>query len=131
LAYTGTPYDPVNNPYYYGISDFGPFPPNMTGRNAFRGPGAWNFDLAAAKSFAVTQRVKAEFRAEAFNVFNHHNMYVNAAAANVAAFGGTPVPGTVSDPIVITGSKGGLGSSAIGGNHDERRFVQLAMRVNF
>jgi hypothetical protein len=130
LAYTGTPYA-SGNPYYYGISDFGPFPANMTGRNAFRGPGAWNFDLAGAKSFAVSTRVKVEFRAEAFNVFNHHNMYVNAAAANVAAFGGTPVPGTVSNPIVITGEKGGLGSSAIGGNHDERRFVQLALRVNF
>jgi hypothetical protein len=56
---------------------------------------------------------------------------VNAAAANVASFGGTPVPGAVSDPIVITGLKGGLGSSAIGGDHDERRFVQLALRVNF
>jgi hypothetical protein len=97
LAYTGIPYDPINNPYYYGISDFGPFPSNMTGRNAFRGPGAWNFDLAAAKSFAVTEQVKAEFRVEAFNVFNHHNMYVNAAAANVAAFGGTPVPRARSD----------------------------------
>jgi hypothetical protein len=131
LAYTGSPYNSGANPYYYGISDFGPFPSNMTGRNAFRGPGAWNFDLAAAKNFAVTERVKVEFRAEAFNIFNHHNMYVNAAAANVAAFGGTPVPGAVSNPIVITGLKGGLGSSAIGGNHDERRFVQLAMRVNF
>jgi len=131
LAYTGVPYDPVNNPYYYGISDFGPYPSNMTGRNAFRGPGAWNFDLAAAKSFAVTERVKVEFRAEGFNIFNHHNLYVNAAAANVASFGGTPVPGAVSDPIVITGLKGGLGSNAIGGNHDERRFVQLALRVHF
>ncbi len=83
LAYTGSPYDSGSNPYYYGISDFGPFPANMTGRNAFRGPGAWNFDLAAAKSFAVSERVKLECRVEAFNLFNHHNMYVNAAAANV------------------------------------------------
>ncbi|MGA2961639.1 MAG: carboxypeptidase regulatory-like domain-containing protein [Candidatus Korobacteraceae bacterium] len=131
LAYTGSPYNSGANPYFYGISDFGPYPSNMTGRNAFRGPGAWNVDLSAAKNFAVTERVKAEFRAEAFNVFNHHNMYVNAAAANVASFGGTPVPGAVSNPIVITGLKGGLGSSAIGGDHDERRFVQLALRVNF
>ena len=37
------PFDPV-----LGISDFGPYPVDMTRRNAFRGPGWWNFDLNAA-----------------------------------------------------------------------------------
>ena len=40
-------------------------------RNAFRGPGRANFDLALAKTTAIFgERVKLEFRAEAFNVFN-------------------------------------------------------------
>ena len=38
-----------------GISDFGPFPTNMTGRNEFRGPGAWNADASVSKKFKFTE----------------------------------------------------------------------------
>jgi hypothetical protein len=41
------------------------------GFDAIRGPGRNNFDLALLKSFAVTERFRAEFRAEAFNAWNH------------------------------------------------------------
>lgn len=61
-----------------GISDLGSWPANMTRRNAFRGPGAWNTDMAMGKKFTITERVGLEFRAEGFNIFNHHNYYVNA-----------------------------------------------------
>jgi len=40
-------------------------------RNLFRGPGTWQVDTGVAKNFPVTERVHAEFRAEAFNLFNH------------------------------------------------------------
>jgi hypothetical protein len=60
-----------------GISDFGPFPANMTGRNQFRGPGAWNADMAVQKKFKLTERLGLDFRAEGFDVFHHHNYYVN------------------------------------------------------
>jgi hypothetical protein len=33
--------------------------------------------LAGGKKFTVTERVGLEFRAEGFNVLNHHNYYVN------------------------------------------------------
>jgi hypothetical protein len=105
-----------------GISDFGPFPDNMTGRNAFRGPGAWNFDMALDKKFPLTERVGLEFRAEGFDILNHHNYYVNTTT--LAFF--SPQP---SIPVVE--EKGGLGSLATGGNHDERRFGQFALKVNF
>ena len=58
-----------------GISDLGPFPAGMTGRNTFRGPGAWNLDSAVEKDFKLTERFGMNFRAEGFNIFNHHNMY--------------------------------------------------------
>jgi hypothetical protein len=108
-----------------GISDFGPYPANMTARNGFRGPGAWNADLAVSKSFALTERFRLEFRAEGFNILNHHNFYVNGFGADVAS--ATAANGNV----VITGKKGGLGSLANGGNHDERRFGQFALRLLF
>ena len=42
-------------------------------RNFFRGPGYVNFDLAFSKTTDITERVKFEFRAEFFNLFNHTN----------------------------------------------------------
>jgi hypothetical protein len=40
-------------------------------RNAFRGPGATNVDLAIAKKFKIRERATLELRGDAFNVFNH------------------------------------------------------------
>ncbi|MFZ1011459.1 MAG: carboxypeptidase regulatory-like domain-containing protein [Candidatus Sulfotelmatobacter sp.] len=41
------------------------------GRNILRNPWRTNFDMALLKHFAVTESKYFEFRAEAFNVFNH------------------------------------------------------------
>jgi len=41
------------------------------GFDAIRGPGRNNFDLSLLKNFAFTERFRMEFRAEAFNVWNH------------------------------------------------------------
>jgi hypothetical protein len=41
------------------------------GRNAFRGPGATNLDLAIAKKFKIRERATLELRGDAFNAFNH------------------------------------------------------------
>jgi hypothetical protein len=109
-----------------GISDFGPFPGNMTARNTFRGPGAWNTDASAAKKFQVTERVGLEFRAEAFDLFNHHNLYVNESGLSVAN-----TPGTIGAPLPVIALKGGLNTIALGGNHDERRFGQFSLKATF
>jgi outer membrane receptor protein involved in Fe transport len=116
---------PVANSFVgnFGISDFGPYPASMTGRNQFRGPGAWTFDISVTKSFQLTERFNLQFRADSFDLFNHHNMYVNGFVADAALFPGAPV--------VIQGKKGGLGAAANNGNHDERRFVQFALKLAF
>ena len=106
-----------------GISDFGPYPANMTGRNTFTGPGAWNFDISVMKNFRLTERFQLQFRAESFDLFNHHNMYVNGFVADAAQFPG--------EPVLIEGKKGGLGAAANNGNHDERRFGQFALKLIF
>jgi hypothetical protein len=41
-----------------------------TGRNTMRGPGMWNLDLSLFRTFALTESLKMEFRAEAFNATN-------------------------------------------------------------
>jgi outer membrane receptor protein involved in Fe transport len=42
-----------------------------TGRDILRGPGINNWDMGIGKDFKFTERVAFQFRAEAFNVFNH------------------------------------------------------------
>jgi len=51
-------------------------PPSAVGdapRNFVRGFGAWQMDLAVRREFALYERLKLQFRAEGFNVFNHPN----------------------------------------------------------
>jgi hypothetical protein len=109
-----------------GLDDFGPFPANMIRRNAFRGPRAWNTDLAVGKSFSLTERVKPQFRAEGFDIFNHHNSHVKESALSVAN-----TPGTIGGHLTVVALKRGLNRIALGGNHDERRFDQFSLRINF
>jgi len=113
--------------YPNGISDWGPWPANMVQRNSLRGPGLWNLDLAMTKTFPVTEHVNVEFRAEGFNILNHHNLYLQEALNDVATNSTTDASGNVF-PLVV-GSKGGIGNN--GGANDERRFGQFALKVNF
>lgn len=41
------------------------------GRNVLNNPRRWNFDMALRKNIALPRETSLEFRAEAFNVFNH------------------------------------------------------------
>jgi Carboxypeptidase regulatory-like domain len=52
-----------------------PFGGGVGDRNFARGPGFWNLDFAVLKDFAMpwSDSQKLEFRADAFNLFNHTN----------------------------------------------------------
>jgi outer membrane receptor protein involved in Fe transport len=80
MAAAGTYLHPLQ-----GSSDFGPYPETMTERNDFRGPGAWNMDFIIGKRFRFGNKA-ALIRLEAYNLFNHHNMYVNTDRADVSSF---------------------------------------------
>ena len=71
----------------------------------------------------ITENIYNGFRyAEGFDLFNHHNLYIQESLDDVANVGdGVPVP--------ITASKGGIGNN--GGANDERRFGQFSLSVNF
>ena len=71
-----------------GDSDFGPFPSNMTGRDYFHSPGSYNIDLGVYKSVRFTERMSLQLRFEAYNLFNHSNLYVNWGSAYIAGGGG-------------------------------------------
>ncbi len=90
-----------------GNSQWGPFPPNMIGRNFFRGPGSWDLDFAIHKNFNFTESKRLQFRGEAFNVFNHPNLLANTGDNDVS-----------SVPYVSASYSG-------------RRQVQLGVRFDF
>src|ERR1700730_8612282 len=55
------------------------------GRNIFRGSGFKNWDVSVTKEFSFRETLKAQFRAEIFNVLNHPNFAtpgVNGAGSN-------------------------------------------------
>jgi hypothetical protein len=41
------------------------------GRNTFHGPSGFYSDLSVAKRFRITEKLNAQFRMDAFNIFNH------------------------------------------------------------
>jgi outer membrane receptor protein involved in Fe transport len=53
------------------------------GVNSLRGPRYFGADAALMKNFAITERVKAQFRMDAFNLFNHPVLGFNANQGNL------------------------------------------------
>lgn len=89
-------------------------------RNQYFGPGFWNLDAQFMKNFKISERFGLELRAEMYNLFNHHNMYVVGGNLDVA---GMTVPAVQTE-------KGGPNGSA-GSSLDERRNIQLGLRLTF
>lgn len=58
--YDTSAFAPVTTPQAFGT----------VGRNVIRNPGVWNTDLTINRTFAITERVKTDFRAEFYNLPN-------------------------------------------------------------
>jgi TonB dependent receptor len=56
-------------------------------RNAVIGPGLEEFDLSLQKDFGITENMKLQFRAEAYNLFNHPNFNIPSRSAFTSNFG--------------------------------------------
>jgi hypothetical protein len=56
-------------------------------RNFVRGFGAWQVDVAVRRNFPIYERLKLQFRAEAFNLFNHPNFGAINSNFGQATFG--------------------------------------------
>src|SRR5882724_817243 len=81
-------------------------------RGSFIGPGFWNLDTSLAKKFSVTEQVSMQFRAEAFNIFNHPNF----ASPN---------------PVVFTGNNYSSSAGAITATSTASRQIQFALKLLF
>ena len=86
-----------------------------TPRNALRGPGNVNVDLALSKHFKVGERLDVELRADAFNLFNHTEF------SNPDTNIGDPTFGQISTTIADPSASG----------YEAGRILQLALHLKF
>jgi len=108
------------------------------GRNILRNPRRTNFDMALLKHFPVTESKYFEFRAEAFNVFNHVEYnWLGGDAGSAADNAGR---GTVSNELACYGPAApySAGDPTCAGNAYLRsagthlpRIMQLALKFIF
>jgi hypothetical protein len=72
------------------------------GRGTFRGPHFFNIDASLVKSFAITERKRLVFRAEAYNLINNVNFALTAASfdlTNPSTFG--KISGVAGNPRLL------------------------------
>jgi len=81
-----------------GINQAGPTP--GIGLNSFYGPWLERIDLGLARSFEVAEGKELEFQAQAFNLFNHANYYVqNGSGINQIQY--NPVGNNCGDGMTL------------------------------
>jgi Carboxypeptidase regulatory-like domain len=112
------------------------------GRNILTNPSRTNFDMALLKHFTLTESKYFEFRAEAFNVFNHtefswlggdagsaaNNQGLGTAASSIGCYGGTN--SSAGDPSCTLPSGAGAAFLHATAVHNAR-ILQLALKFIF
>jgi len=104
--------DPHGGPLFVG--------PGSVGRNHFYGPHFIDFDLSWQKSTKITERVSAQLRVEAYNIFNHPHF--NNPGADAGAQGNLVGSG-IFGLITSTATRPDATTSA--------RQMQVALKVIF
>jgi hypothetical protein len=89
-------------------------------RNFVRGFGAWQMDLAVRREFPIYKRLKLQFRAETFNVFNHPNFGFTNPMFGQATFG--QATSTLNESIGVLSSLYQMGGP---------RSMQFALKLVF
>lgn len=100
-------------------------------RNDLSGPSLTQLDLTMRKVFNITERANVEFRAEAYNIFNHPN-FANPGNVRLAQGISTLQPGqpfNTSSAGSLFGTLNSTVSNQIG--LGTNRQIQLSLRANF
>ena len=92
------------------------------GRDTLTGPGMENLDFSIVKNTAIHERVKAQFRAEYFNVLNHTNF----STPNPVVFSAGPTPAKPGTAVAVSPTAG-----VITGTANSSRQLQFALKLLF
>jgi hypothetical protein len=90
---------PYFNPNYFQAEPIGQVGNVM--RRFFSGPGIYNFDMALLKDTKITESMQLQFRAEAFNVFNHAQFGNPSGNFNNTGAGGFGYVTSARDPRIM------------------------------
>jgi hypothetical protein len=84
------------------------------GRNYIRGPAFFQWDFSGMKNFAITGKVKMQFRADIFNILNHPNFsnIDTGICSSVTYTSATSATCTPNTPTYSNGSWTGFGVSS-------------------
>jgi len=93
-------------------------------RNFVRGFGAWQMDLSLRRDFPIYEGLKLQFRAEAFNIFNHPNF------GTINSFYCAPAPGCTFGQATQT-LNASLGTLSPQYQNGGPRSVQFALKLIF
>jgi len=114
------------------------------GRNVLNNPSRLNFDISLLKNFKVTEGSSLEFRAEAFNIFNHTQFRIynpnlgNSATNTINCYGGpdfsaagglTTIPGTGAAPVQLDCTNGSSFLHPVDAHRP--RTMQLGLKYTF
>ena len=93
-------------------------------RDSLVGPGYADWDVSLLKSTALSERVRAQFRAEFFNVLNHTNLQL----PNEVVYSAGPTRGTTANQTAAAtfGSPGVISATA-----NTSRQIQLGLKILF
>ena len=90
------------------------------GFGSFRGPRAFFADAAVMKNFSITERVKAQFRMDVFNVFNHPVLGFNQNQGNTQ-IDGSGNAGQITD----------IEADSSPGSTTGMRQLEFALKISF
>jgi Carboxypeptidase regulatory-like domain len=90
---------PYFNPNYFVAEPVGQVGNVM--RRFFSGPGIYNFDMALLKDTQITESTQVQFRAEAFNIFNHAQFNNPSGNFNNPVAGGFGYVTSARDPRIM------------------------------
>jgi hypothetical protein len=124
--------DPVKewfNTAAFAVNPLGTF--GTVGKGILRGPNMFAWDMGLFKAIPVTERVKVQFRAEFFNIFNHPNFNNPSASVSSASFG--QITQTLANATGSFSNNGFAGLNAAPGDplSGGPRIIQLALKLLF
>jgi hypothetical protein len=97
--------------------------PLFVGRNTYRGPNIYEFNMRYSRFFPITERIRPEFFGEFTNLFNH---------ANFA--GGSATSGPAINTVATVDAAGNIISQpnfARINSIMDPRFIQFGFRLSF